>query len=260
MYDSAVTTAIEEVATTLNGVPAVEIKSELDRILRSRVFIQSHRIRRFLQFIVEGNLLGEPQRLKEYPIGLEVFDRREAFDPRVDSIVRVEARRLRNKLEEYYRTEGQEDPVRVLLRKGSYVPIFEYRHASSSSAAPSQRRFVEIAPFALVQPTEGSEAIADEVQRRLSHVLIKEGCFQVIAKPRPNSHAEIETENHSSPTNGNGHSPPAFKPDYTVEGSIEFQSAGFHLILQLVQPADGSYVWSEAADCRLDDLASVEQL
>jgi tetratricopeptide (TPR) repeat protein len=260
MYDSAVTTAIEEVATTLNGVPAVEIKSELDRILRSRAFIQSHRIRRFLQFVVEESLLGQPHRLKEYLIGLEVFDRREAFDPRVDSIVRVEARRLRNKLEEYYRTEGQEDPVRVLLRKGSYVPIFEYRHAGSSSAAPSQRRVVEIAPFALVQPADGSEAIADEVQRRLSHVLIKEGCFQVIAKSRPNTHDEVELENHSSPANGNGHSAPAFKPDYTVEGSMEFQPAGFHLILQLVQPTDGSYVWSEAADCRLDDLGSVEQL
>src|SRR5689334_17380252 len=141
MYDSAVTTAIEDVpTTTLNGVPAVEIKSELDRILRSRAFIQSHRIRRFLQFVVEESLLGQPQRLKEYLIGLEVFDRREAFDPRVDSIVRVEARRLRNKLEEYYRTEGQEDPVRVLLRKGSYVPIFEYRQAGSSSTASSQRR------------------------------------------------------------------------------------------------------------------------
>jgi len=136
MYDSAVTTAIDDVTTTLNGVPAVEIKSELDRILRSRAFIQSHRIRRFLQFVVEESLLGQPHRLKEYLIGLEVFDRREAFDPRVDSIVRVEARRLRNKLEEYYRTEGQEDPVRVLLRKGSYVPIFEYRHASSTSAVP----------------------------------------------------------------------------------------------------------------------------
>src|SRR5579859_5126259 len=119
----------EETATVLNGVPAAEIRAQLDLILRSRAFIQSHRIRRFLQFVVEESLLGQPHRLKEYLIGLEVFDRREAFDPRVDSIVRVEARRLRYKIEEYYRTEGQEDPVRVLLPKGSYVPIFEYRHA-----------------------------------------------------------------------------------------------------------------------------------
>jgi tetratricopeptide (TPR) repeat protein len=260
MYDSTVTTAIEENTTTLNGVPAAEIKSELDRILRSRAFIQSHRIRRFLQFVVEESLLGQPHRLKEYLIGLEVFDRREAFDPRVDSIVRVEARRLRNKLEEYYRTEGQEDSVRVLLRKGSYVPMFEYRHAGASSGAPSQRRLVEIGPFALVQPPAGGEAIADEMQRRLAHVLIKEGCFQVIAKPRPGSSADVDQETHVNGTNGNGHTPPASKPDYGLVGSIEFQPEGFHLILQLVQPADGSYVWSEAADCRMDDLASVEQL
>ena len=118
---------IEETTAVLNGVPAAEIRAQLDLILRSRAFIQSHRIRRFLQFVVEESLLGQPHRLKEYLIGLEVFDRREAFDPRVDSIVRVEARRLRYKLEEYYRTEGREDGIRIVLRKGSYVPIFEYR-------------------------------------------------------------------------------------------------------------------------------------
>src|SRR6516225_8451533 len=132
MYESAVTTAIDEVTTTLNGVTAVEIRAQLERVLRSRAFIQSHRIRRFLQFIVEESLLGQPHRLKEYLIGLEVFDRRDAFDPRVDSIVRVEARRLRHKLEEYYRTEGREDLTRITLRKGSYVPIFEYRAATPS--------------------------------------------------------------------------------------------------------------------------------
>ncbi len=103
---STVVNPIEETTAVLNGVPAAEIRSQLDLILRSRAFIQSHRIRRFLQFVVEESLLGQPHRLKEYLIGLEVFDRREAFDPRVDSIVRVEARRLRYKLDEYYRAKG----------------------------------------------------------------------------------------------------------------------------------------------------------
>ena len=107
----------DEITTVLNGIPAAEIRAQLDLILRSRAFIQSHRIRRFLQFVVEESLLGQPHRLKEYLIGLEVFDRREAFDPRVDSIVRVEARRLRYKLEEYYRSEGREDAVRVVLQQ-----------------------------------------------------------------------------------------------------------------------------------------------
>ena len=134
----------EETATVFNGVPAAEIRAQLDLIMRSRAFIQSHRIRRFLQFVVEESLLGQPHRLKEYLIGLEVFDRREAFDPRVDSIVRVEARRLRYKLEEYYRIEGREDSVRIVLRKGSYVPTFEYRNSSTGAGLIAPRRCMEI--------------------------------------------------------------------------------------------------------------------
>ncbi len=262
MYDSAVTTAPEEETTTLNGIPSAEIKSELDRILRSRAFIQSHRIRRFLQFIVEESLLGQPQRLKEYLIGLEVFDRRDVFDPRVDSIVRVEARRLRNKLEEYYRTEGREDPVRVILRKGSYVPIFEYRHAGSTPLAPVQRRTVEILPFSFMQPTDSSGAVAGEIQRRLAHVLIREGCFQVIAKPQNVAGTEATETNENLPVeaNGNSDSAHAAKPDYLVEGSVESQGESFHLILQLAQAVDGSYIWSEAVDCPSQDLSGVERL
>ena len=171
---------------------ASEVRAELDQILRSRVFIQSHRIRRFLQFIVEESLLGQPHRLKEYPIGLEVFDRREAFDPRVDSIVRVEARRLRNKLEEYYRTEGRDDHVRILLRKGSYMPVFEHRNFTGGSG-PAPRRTVEIAPLSFVNPAPNAGQLADEIQRRLAHVLIKEGCLQVIAQPHSASASRVKS-------------------------------------------------------------------
>src|SRR5271154_6967206 len=146
---STVDNPIEETATVLNGVPAAEIRAELDLILRSRAFIQSHRIRRFLQFVVEESLLGQPHRLKEYLIGLEVFDRREAFDPRVDSIVRVEARRLRYKIEEYYRIEGREDQVRIVLRKGSYVPMFEYRGSGTGASPIAPRRSIEISLFSI---------------------------------------------------------------------------------------------------------------
>src|SRR5713226_3837618 len=112
MSDIAVATLTDDETTGLNNERAAAIKAELDRILASRVFVHSHRIRRFLQFVVEECLRGQQHRLKEYLIGLEVFNRLEAFDPRVDSIVRVEARRLRTKLHEYYQTEGQEDAIR----------------------------------------------------------------------------------------------------------------------------------------------------
>jgi tetratricopeptide (TPR) repeat protein len=254
MYDTAARTLIEEpTSATLNGISASEVRTELDQILRSRVFIQSHRIRRFLQFIVEESLLGQPHRLKEYPIGLEVFDRREAFDPRVDSIVRVEARRLRNKLEEYYRTEGRDDHVRILLRKGSYMPIFEHRNVSNG-VTPAPRRSVEIAPLAFINPAPNAAQLADEIQRRLTHVLIKEGCLQVIAQP------------HFTPfpgeTNGftNGLTRHGANADYVIEGSLEFRPTGSHLIVQLFHSADGSYTWSETADFEYPDLRGVEQL
>lgn len=242
---------MEETTSALNGVPAAEIRAQLDLILRSRAFIQSHRIRRFLQFVVEESLLGQPHRLKEYLIGLEVFDRREAFDPRVDSIVRVEARRLRYKLEEYYRSEGREDGVRIVLRKGSYIPMFEYRSATGGASPVSPRRSIEIGLFSLINATSETGAAAEEIQRRLAHVLIKEGCFQVVMlksqTPAPGS------ETASNALSGS----PA---DYVIEGSLELQEDGFRLLLQLQQSADGSYVWSEAMDGRLQDLSSIDHL
>jgi len=239
----------DETAPVLNGIPAAEIRGQLDLILRSRAFIQSHRIRRFLQFVVEESLLGQPHRLKEYLIGLEVFDRREAFDPRVDSIVRVEARRLRYKLEEYYRTEGREDGVHIILRKGSYVPMFEHRTAGPASLPLAPRRTIEISPLALLNAAPESGPVAEEMQRRLAHIFIKEGCFQVTTK----------SESHAVPEeNGNGHA--AHAADYTVQGSIEFRPEDFHLILQVQQSLDGSYVWSEAADGQLEDLSCVDRL
>lgn len=252
MYETAARTIFDDPTSMMYGIPVGEIRSELDLILRSRAFAQSHRIRRFLEFVVEEHLLGQPQRLKEYVIGLEVFDRREAFDPRVDSIVRVEARRLRNKLEEYYRTEGREDPVRILLRKGSYIPFFEYRSSSTNGVTPVQKRSLEIVPFAIVNPGPNSGPLAEEIQRRLTHVFIKEGCFQVIVKSQP-----IPV---SSGENAAAETPHPSQTDYVVEGSLEFHDSLFHLIVQVLQPGEGSYVWSEATDGQPEDLDCVEEL
>lgn len=259
MYDTAVKSAIDDVATALNGVPASEIKAELDRILSSRVFVHSHRIRRFLQFVVEECLLGQHHRLKEYLIGLEVFNRREAFDPRVDSIVRVEARRLRAKLEEYYLTEGREDELRILLRKGSYIPVFEYRRDGSNSLggfAPSHRRSIAITSFLVSNGGGDHMALVDEIKRRLAHVLIKEGYFRVLGtSQQPDATAEPRPDGGS-----NGATPELPKADYLLEGIVEIHDQRIRLILQLQNVIDGSCGWSESTECDFTNLSNIEAL
>src|SRR6187401_1165436 len=79
---------------------------------------------RFLRFAVEQTIQGQADSLKEFVLGMEVFDRTASFDPRTDTIVRVEARRLRSKLKEYYETYGQQDAWLIEFPKGSYVPTF----------------------------------------------------------------------------------------------------------------------------------------
>jgi eukaryotic-like serine/threonine-protein kinase len=119
-----------------SSTPSSEsVRSELDRILASTQFQSSERLRRFLQFIVLRALDGEGDQLKEYRIGLEVFGRSSSYDPRLDPVVRLEARRLRAKLKAYYEGEGQGDPLRIEVPKGGYVPCFVT--ATWSDVAPS---------------------------------------------------------------------------------------------------------------------------
>ena len=99
------------------------VRAELERILASEVFSRSQHLRRFLSFIVEQRLAGQGHSLKESVLAHELYGKGTDFDGGTDPVVRVDARRLRDKLREYY--EGRSDPVVISLPKGSYVPVFE---------------------------------------------------------------------------------------------------------------------------------------
>jgi serine/threonine-protein kinase len=118
-------------------LPDDQVRAALDRVLAAPEFVNASRLTRFLRFAVEKTLAGAGAELKEYLLGVEVFDRGQDFDPRLDPIVRVEARRLRAKLEEYYAGGGQGDAVRIVFRKGSYAPTFEAAAMTPMSAARS---------------------------------------------------------------------------------------------------------------------------
>ena len=110
------------------------IASELERMLASRAFGRSPRHRAFLRHIVEVTLNGEHARLKESTIALEVFQRDAAqFDSTTDSIVRVEAARLRQKVERFYAAEGATSPVVIEMVAGNYRPRFVDRAVNVGS-------------------------------------------------------------------------------------------------------------------------------
>ncbi|MBI3644713.1 MAG: hypothetical protein HY233_01920, partial [Acidobacteriales bacterium] len=105
-------------------IPEAEVRAALERVIASDAFQRSPQLQRFLRFVVEEVWAGRSDRLKEYVVGTEVFGRPANYDPKLDSLVRVEAHRLRTALEAYYQAEGHEDPVFIELIKGSYVPSF----------------------------------------------------------------------------------------------------------------------------------------
>ena len=113
---------------------------QLERLLQSRALQNSESLKAFLRFVVEKTVEDEGAQLKEYTIATEVFGRNSDYDPRIDSVVRVQAGRLRTKLQEYYSTEGKGDPVVIDLPKGHYHPVFVSQQPDAgpelSTAAP----------------------------------------------------------------------------------------------------------------------------
>src|SRR4051812_30527254 len=103
------------------------VREQLHRVLTSPMFLHSERLRRFLTHCVDAALSGRVEDLKEYTIGIAAFDRPKHYNPADDPIVRVEARRLRKKLDEYYQSSGVGDPIVIDLPKGGYLPVFQFR-------------------------------------------------------------------------------------------------------------------------------------
>lgn len=108
---------------------SADVQAQLQRLLGSEFFRPGTRSGELLRYLVETALAGNGESLKEYSIGADALGRGAGFDPRIDSIVRVEMARLRTRLDQYYATLGSQDPIRICLPKGSYVPRFHLLNA-----------------------------------------------------------------------------------------------------------------------------------
>jgi Tol biopolymer transport system component len=150
------------------------VKEQLTRILASDAFLRSPSLSRFLRFTVEESLQGRAHELKESVVGAEVFQRGASYDPGIDPIVRVQARKLRLRLKEFYETEGRNDPLVIDLPKGGYAPVFRSKNGNEVSTLVGDERHPEV-PAAV--PVPGRKAS----RRRLLLILAATAALAVAA-------------------------------------------------------------------------------
>ncbi len=138
--EPASATPVLSASTSQDDTPSTDdIRNALVAVLQSEVFAPVGQLRAFLAYVVRAVLENREQELKGYTIAVEALGRDESFDPNTNPIVRVEAARLRRRLALYYDDQGADDPVRILIPKGSYVPVFRFSEEGHRDGAPTRR-------------------------------------------------------------------------------------------------------------------------
>lgn len=235
--------------------PAIDrsaVSRELQKILAHAQFARSQRMARFLRLAVERTLEGRGEELKEYLIGVEVFDRKSSYDPRVDPIVRVEARRLRAKLKAYYEHDGAGDPVFIEFVTGSYAP--RIRFAASAPPLPqAEPGLVTIAvlPFADLGPDPENEYFSDGLTEELIHALTRVSGMRVAAW---NSASQLRTRQQDIQ---------AIRQQLNVgavlTGSVRIAGPSLRVRAQLIDTETGVYLWSETFDRQMQDVFAIQE-
>ena len=225
---------------------------ELDRVLASTTFRQVGRLKRFLSFVVLETLYGRGDQLKEYVIGVQVFDKDSSFDPRADPIVRVQARRLRARLGRYYREEGGSDPIVIELPKGGYTPVFKTREPASPgrrsiSTALAGQNTIAVLPFADHSGSRGLEYFCRGLREELIHRLATLEGLRVLAVPV----AEQPADGH--PSDQGAHAA------MVLTGGVRTSATRLRTTIHLIDNATASYLWSESIDADAADVLAAQE-
>jgi serine/threonine-protein kinase len=239
-------------------VDAAAVRGQLEKLLASDAFARADRMSRFLRFIVEETLQGRGSQLKEYLIGLEVFDRNGSYDPRTDPVVRGEARRLRSKLIEYYEQQGRGDPVRIHLPKGSYAAMFEIDTTATTDEAPpiarrgpAHSKSIAVLPFLNLSPNPQNQYFSDGLTEEIIHVLGKVSGMRVVARTSAFQYKgtvydvrQIGEQLHVRTL---------------LEGSVRKSGKRLRVTARLVDAVNGYYVWSETYDRNVVDIFAAQE-
>jgi serine/threonine-protein kinase len=227
------------------------VQAELQRILSSKVFARSERLSRFLRFVAQQALQGNTDTLKEYTLGVEVFDRRASYDPRLDPIVRVEARRLRTKLHEYYRTEGNADHVCIALPERGYSPVFSFRQAEAQrDQAPIEPAAIAVLPFLNMGSPE-NEYFSDGLTEELINTLAKIPNLRVVART-----SVFQLKGKATDIRYIG---AQLKVNMLLEGSVRREGGAVRVSAQLISVADGYHLWSDIFEREMKNVFGVQE-
>jgi TolB-like protein/Tfp pilus assembly protein PilF len=255
-------------------VASERVRQQLSVLLASRLLSIRSRSGQFLEYVVEETLAGRADAIKETAIALQVFHRRPSYDPRVDSIVRVEAHHLRRKLREYYAVDGARDEVVVELPVGSYVPAFQLREAAAPEApsppagsrsrkrlglaasaaaialaalgfagyrvlrpAPPERS-IAVLPFKNLGGPE-DEALCQGLSEDLTTQLARVADLRVTART---STSQFQAQGDVRDIGK------ALSVAAVIEGSIRRDGDRIRFTAQLIDTASGYHKWSEAFD------------
>jgi TolB-like protein/Flp pilus assembly protein TadD len=235
-----------------------EVRAQVDKILASRLFARSERLCRFLRFCVEQTLQEKSEQLKEQSVGVEVFDRKGDYDPRTDPIVRVEARRLRSKLKDYYASFGRPDCVLIDLPKGAYVPFFRMRTPTQNVSRqqtpandPTAERSIAVLPFTNLTPEAEADYFSDGLAEELIHLLTRIPRLRVVAwssmsllRGREQDLAGIREQ---------------LKVATVLRGSVRRTQERVRVTAQLIDAESGAYLWSEVYDRQLENVVAIQE-
>ena len=155
-----------------DGITREALAAELDRICESLAFRHSHRHQKFLRYLIECKLAGRLAELREIALGIDFFHRPPStYDPKADAVVRVEAGRLRQRLDRYYHGEGTAAPFEISLDKGSYMPVFRVRApAAVASGAQPSVAVLPLLPSSSPLTDVECTALTDEIVQTLSRL------------------------------------------------------------------------------------------
>ncbi len=254
------------------------VREELEKILASPGFARNERLGQFLRFVVENQLRGTPGNLKEFTVGVEVFGRKPDYDPKLDSIVRTEAARLRKRLAEYYDANGASHRIIIELPKGGYTPLFRPAAAPAVWPARSRKRTMVVtagvalvgllaaflfltqkksrAPVIAVLPLKNLstepdsdlfvDGLTDEIIRNLSIIEGLETRSQTSSFTFKNKPYNVREAGRQ------------LGADYLLEGSVLRSGAKLRINARLIRVFDDTPVESWRIDRDLEDIFAIQ--